>query len=93
MDALVWALSAAAFLTAALSGIAGLGGGTILIGVLYAVGMAPVEAVLVAGAFVHGCPGIALSLLLIAAYSRPITGEISVKPDLLKQVISSGAAP
>lgn len=67
-----WALSAAAFLTAALSGIAGLGGGTILIGVLYAVGMAPVEAVLVAGAFVHGCPGIALSLLLIAAYSRPL---------------------
>ena len=47
MDALVWALSAAAFLTAALSGIAGLGGGTILIGVLYAVGMAPVEAVFV----------------------------------------------
>ena len=50
MDALVWALSAAAFLTAALSGIAGLGGGTILIGVLYAVG----KAVLVAGAFVNG---------------------------------------
>lgn len=54
MDALVWALSAAAFLTAALSGIAGLGGGTILIGVLYAVGMAPVEAVLVAGALTVG---------------------------------------
>ena len=93
MDALVWALSAAALLTAALSGIAGLGGGIILIRALYAVGMAPVEAVLVAGAFVHGGPGIALSLLLIAAYSRAITGEISVKPDLLKQVISSGAAP
>ena len=31
--------------------------------------------------------GIALSLLLIAAYSRPFTGEISVRPDLLKQVI------
>jgi len=87
------ALSAATFLTAALFGIASLGGGTILIAVLYAVGMAPVEAVLVAGAFVHGCRGIALSLLLIAAYSRAITGEISVKPDLLKQVISSGAAP
>ena len=27
--------------------------------------------------------GIALSLLLIAAYSRPFTGEISVGPDLL----------
>ena len=87
MDALVWALRAA------LSGIAGLGGGTIFIGVLYAVGMAPVEAVLVAGAFVHGGPGNALSLLLIAAYSRPFTDEISVKPDLLKQVITSGAAP
>ena len=28
--------------------------------------------------------GVALSLLLIAAYSRPFTGEISVGPDLLK---------
>jgi len=37
--------------------------------------------------------GIALSVLLIAAYSRPFTGEISVSPDLLKQVITSGAAP
>ena len=37
--------------------------------------------------------GIALSLLLIAAYSRPFTGEISVKPDLLRQVITSGPAP
>jgi hypothetical protein len=36
--------------------------------------------------------GIALSLLLIAAYSRPFTGEISVRPDLLKQVITSGTA-
>ena len=34
--------------------------------------------------------GIALSLLLIAAYSRPFTGEISVRPDILKQVITSG---
>jgi hypothetical protein len=33
--------------------------------------------------------GIALSVLLIAAYSRPFTGEISVKPELLKQVIIS----
>ena len=37
--------------------------------------------------------GIALSLLLIAAYSRPFTGEISVRPDLLKQVITSGITP
>lgn len=38
-------LTAAAFLTAALSGVAGLGGGTILIGLFYALGMPPVEAV------------------------------------------------
>ncbi len=37
--------------------------------------------------------GIALSLLLIAAYSRPFAGEISVRPDLLKQVVTSGAVP
>ena len=37
--------------------------------------------------------GVALSLLLIAAYSRPFTGEISVGPDLLKQVITSESAP
>ena len=35
--------------------------------------------------------GIALSLLLIATYSRPFTGEISVGPELLKQVIASEA--
>jgi hypothetical protein len=48
----------------------------------------------------HCCPptilqivatGIALSALLIAAYSRPFTGELSVGPDLLKQVIASEA--
>lgn len=33
------------FLTAALSGVAGLGGGTILIGALFAFGLAPIEAV------------------------------------------------
>ena len=33
-----------------------------------------------------------VSLLLIAAYSRPFTGEISVGPDLLKQVITSESA-
>jgi hypothetical protein len=35
--------------------------------------------------------GIALSALLIAAYSRPFTGEISVPPELLKQVMASEA--
>jgi positive regulator of sigma E activity len=33
--------------------------------------------------------GIAVSILLIAAYSRPFTGEISVKPELLQQVIAT----
>src|SRR5262245_47986493 len=36
--------------------------------------------------------GIALSSLLIAAYSRPFTGEISVKPDLLQEVVPSETA-
>jgi Protein of unknown function (DUF4239) len=35
--------------------------------------------------------GIALSVLLIASYSRPFTGDISVGPELLKQVIPSEA--
>jgi Protein of unknown function (DUF4239) len=36
--------------------------------------------------------GVALSSLLIAAYSRPFTGEISVKPELLKEVVPSETA-
>jgi Protein of unknown function (DUF4239) len=35
--------------------------------------------------------GVAVSVLLIAAYSRPFTGEISVTPELLKQVIATEA--
>ncbi|MDP3856536.1 MAG: sulfite exporter TauE/SafE family protein [Stagnimonas sp.] len=42
---LIAALTFCGFGTAFLSGVAGLGGGTILIGVLYAAGMAPAEAV------------------------------------------------
>ncbi len=42
---LTLAVTAVGFLTAALSGVAGVGGGTILIGVLYAMGLAPVVAV------------------------------------------------
>jgi len=33
--------------------------------------------------------GIALSILLIAAYSRPFTGEISVGPELLKLIAAT----
>ena len=36
--------------------------------------------------------GFALSVLLIAVYSRPFTGEVSVGPGLLKQVIASEVA-
>ena len=36
--------------------------------------------------------GIALSVLLIAAYTRPFTGDISVGPELLQQVIASETA-
>lgn len=39
------ALAAAAFCTAMLSGVAGLGGGTVLIGLFYAIGLPPVQAV------------------------------------------------
>ena len=39
------AVAVAAYFTATLSGIAGIGGGTILIGIFYAVGLAPAVAV------------------------------------------------
>lgn len=45
MSLLPLALAAVGFGTAALSGVAGLGGGTILIGVLYAIGLTPTVAV------------------------------------------------
>ena len=45
MHLLTAALVAVGFLTAVLSGVAGLGGGTILIGVFYALGLAPAVAV------------------------------------------------
>lgn len=45
MSLLTLALIAVGFLTAALSGIAGVGGGTILIGILYAMGLTPTVAV------------------------------------------------
>jgi len=44
-DPLTLGLIAAAFLTATLSGVAGLGGGTILIGLFYALGLPPLEAI------------------------------------------------
>ena len=45
MDPLALTLTVFAFLTAALSGLAGMGGGTILIVVFFAMGLTPVEAV------------------------------------------------
>lgn len=43
--ALSWLLAAVAFVAAGISGVTGLGGGTILIAALYAVGLAPIIAV------------------------------------------------
>ncbi|HEY8263010.1 MAG TPA: DUF4239 domain-containing protein [Methyloceanibacter sp.] len=34
--------------------------------------------------------GVAVAILLIASYSRPFTGEVSVGPELLKQVMTTG---
>lgn len=45
MSMLLLVVVVSGFLTAALSGAAGLGGGTILIGLFYAIGMSPAEAV------------------------------------------------
>ncbi|PTU31311.1 sulfite exporter TauE/SafE family protein [Stenotrophobium rhamnosiphilum] len=45
MSFFAFSIAAAAFLTAALSGIAGVGGGTILIGVFYAIGLSTAQAV------------------------------------------------
>src|SRR5512134_3362905 len=45
MSLLTAAIAAVGFFTAALSGVAGIGGGTILIGVFYALGLAPTAAV------------------------------------------------
>lgn len=45
MSPLELTLTAAAFFTALLSGVAGLGGGTLLIGVMFAAGLSPVQAV------------------------------------------------
>jgi hypothetical protein len=33
--------------------------------------------------------GIALSILLIAAYGRPFAGDVAIGPDLLQQVMAS----
>jgi hypothetical protein len=34
--------------------------------------------------------GVAASVLLIAAHDRPFVGQISVKPDLLREIIPGG---
>src|SRR5262245_27300932 len=36
--------------------------------------------------------GIVLSILLIGCYSRPFTGEVSIRPELLKQVLGKSAS-
>jgi positive regulator of sigma E activity len=37
--------------------------------------------------------GVAVSILLIECYSRPFTGEVSVRPVLLQQIISAEGPP
>jgi len=37
--------------------------------------------------------GIAVSILLIECYSRPFTGDVSVKPELLQQIIAAERPP
>jgi multisubunit Na+/H+ antiporter MnhC subunit len=34
--------------------------------------------------------GIAVAIILIASYSRPFTGDISIGPELLQQVMATG---
>jgi hypothetical protein len=36
--------------------------------------------------------GIAVSVLLIAAHNRPFSGEISVKPEALLQILPQGGS-
>jgi positive regulator of sigma E activity len=37
--------------------------------------------------------GVAASILLIECYSRPFTGEVSIKPVLLQQIIAAEGPP
>ena len=37
--------------------------------------------------------GIALSVLLIASHSRPFTGDISLRPEILMQVMPEAVTP
>jgi uncharacterized membrane protein YfcA len=67
MTWLAAALAAVGFLTAALSGLAGIGGGTILIGVLYAIGLSPVVAVPL-----HAAVQFVSNLSRTAAYFRHV---------------------
>jgi uncharacterized membrane protein YfcA len=60
-------IAAAAFLTATLSGIAGVGGGTILIGVFYAIGLSTAQAVPL-----HAAVQLASNASRTAAYFRAV---------------------
>jgi uncharacterized membrane protein YfcA len=61
------AIAAAAFLTAMLSGIAGVGGGTILIGIFYAIGLTTAQAVPL-----HAAVQMASNATRTAAYFRAV---------------------
>jgi uncharacterized membrane protein YfcA len=63
----LYAIALAAFLTAMLSGIAGIGGGTILIGIFYMIGLAPTQAVPL-----HACVQLVSNTSRTAAYFRNV---------------------
>ena len=67
MSAPLYAIALAAFLTAMLSGIAGIGGGTILIGIFYAIGLAPAQAVPL-----HACVQLVSNASRVTAYFRHV---------------------
>lgn len=67
MSFFAFSIAAAAFLTAMLSGIAGVGGGTILIGVFYAIGLTTAQAVPL-----HAAVQLASNASRTAAYFRAV---------------------
>ena len=67
MSFFAFSIAAAAFLTAALSGIAGVGGGTILIGVFYAIGLSTAQAVPL-----HAAVQLASNVSRTVAYFRAV---------------------
>lgn len=81
MTLIDWLLVAVAFVSATLSGLAGAGGGTILIGAIYAAGMPPVVAVPL-----HAIVQLASNASRVVAYLRDVRWSAAL-------VFCIGAAP